>query len=127
MRYLLDTHAFLWFIAADKNLSRKTKLIIEDLSNDVSLSIISLWEIAIKYKSGKLQLKVSLAEIFNEAAKSGIEILPLDTKDLITLDSLKLLHRDPFDRLLIAQAVSNDLCLVTRDENFKLYKVKTIW
>ena len=127
MNYLLDTHSFLWFITADNKLSEKAKETIEDLDTKVYVSLISFWEIAIKIKIGKLEIKYEFSELFNEALKSDIAILPLEKSDLIQLDLLDLIHSDPFDRMIIAQAISNDLMVITKEVVFKLYPIKVLW
>lgn len=127
MNLLLDTHAFLWFITADNKISINAKTEIENINNSVFVSLVSIWEIAIKHKLGKLQLNYAFENIFNEAIKSGIEIITLEKPDLIQLDSLDLIHNDPFDRLLVAQSIIRGFTFVSKDEIIKKYPVSVLW
>lgn len=128
MRLLLDTHAFLWFIAGDSRLPNLARERIEESTNRRALSIASLWEIAIKTSIGKLELEKPFSELFPE------QILGNDIRQLrIRLRHLKLIsdmpfhHRDPFDRVLVAQALSEGLVLVSRDEILDEYGVERLW
>lgn len=128
MIYLLDTHAFLWFIEGNKSLSRKARSIIENSTIINYISIASIWEIAIKMSLGKLELKVSLEEIKNEILKNKFEILPLDFEHILELTKLEKHHKDPFDRIIISQAISENCTIISKDLNFKLYKkVEVFW
>lgn len=125
---LLDTHTFLWFLAGDEQLSEKAKLSIEDLDKTKYISIASIWEIALKLSLGKLNLDVSLNDLKNEIVNNGFEILPLDFEHIIELYKLENHHKDPFDRILIAQAVFEGYTLLSKDVNFKQYKkLKLSW
>lgn len=126
MVYLIDTHALLWFLKDDKQLSQKALEIIE--TSDIKVSIASLWEIAIKTSLGKLVLPAPFEVIFPQQLYiNDIEILQASVKHLSQLNQLEFHHRDPFDRLLIAQAMVDDMTLVSRDTAFKDYDVKVIW
>ncbi|NKB67657.1 MAG: PIN domain-containing protein [Candidatus Latescibacteria bacterium] len=128
MQVVLDTHSLLWFIMGDNRLSRNVRTIIEDLDNRVLLSVGSLWEIAIKVNIGKLTLLRAYPELFPaELQKNEIEILPIRHKDLTTLATLSLHHRDPFDRLIIAQAINDNIAIATKDGAFQDYPVQIIW
>ena len=128
MRLVLDTHSLLWFIMGNDRLSRKARTTIEDLDNQVLVSVGSLWEIAIKVNIGKLTFLRSYEEFFPvELQKNEIEVLPIRHKDLAVLANLPLHHRDPFDRLIIAQAISEDIAIVTKDSAFQGYAVQIIW
>ena len=127
MQYLLDTHTFIWFIDDVKTLSQKAAKEIAYIENDCFLSIASLWEIAIKCNIGKLQLKSSFHDITYFLADNNIRILPLEFRHLQTLLSLELIHRDPFDRIIIAQAITDDLTIITMDKHFPGYPVKCTW
>ncbi len=124
MKLLLDTHILIWLLEGNQNLNPKVKLVIEDETNSLYLSIVSLWEIAIKTSLSKLQLETPLEKIISDfVLPSGIKILPIDIAHLLTLQKLPFHHRDPFDRLLIAQAKSETLTLVSEDRVFRQYQV----
>lgn len=127
MPYLLDTHAFLWFVSGDKQLPKSAINIIKDIRESCFLSIASLWEITIKNQSNKLDLGISLEELFQFADRNQLEIIPINYEHLLQLAKLPTHHNDPFDRLIIAQAISEDLTVITRDKLFKNYNVTQIW
>lgn len=127
MAYLLDTHTFLWFISGDKQLPEPVVKKIEDISQPCFISVASFWEIAIKIQIGKLKLEMSLEELYRFAEINQIEIININEKHLIALLKLSLTHNDPFDRLIIAQAISEKLVVLTKDKEFKKYKVKQLW
>src|SRR5438105_11815586 len=109
MSILLDTNAFLWFITDNSLLSESNGNYIENFSNTIYLSIASIWEIAIKFSIGKLESTLSSFEIvFDEIEKNGIELLAISNDHLRLVSSLPFHHRDPFDRLIIAQSLTND-------------------
>lgn len=118
---------FLWFLNGDTQLSIKAKKSIQDSKQTKFISIASIWEIAIKLNLKKLTLKLSLEDLKQEVVKNGFEILPLDFDHIIGLQHLKEIHKDPFDRIIIAQAISENLCIITKDKNFDHYPVKIIW
>ncbi len=124
MNLLLDTHIFLWFISGDARLPILFRDEIQEPGNSVFLSVASLWEIIIKYKLGKLPLPQS-PEIYIPRQRQihRIESLPISETSLKNLVSLPDLHRDPFDRVLISQALSGNLTIVTVDKVFKNYSV----
>ena len=129
MKLLLDTHAFLWFIMGSANLSDKARTLIEDPVNEKLLSIASLWEIAIKNSLGKLTLASSFDELIPEQLRmNGIGLLNIRVDHLSVLTTLPFHHRDPFDRLIIAQARTMGLPLITGDE--KIHDsglVRVVW
>ncbi|MBK6978992.1 MAG: type II toxin-antitoxin system VapC family toxin [Cytophagaceae bacterium] len=127
MDILLDTHALIWFLNGDKFLSNEAKKAIEDSSNIKIVSIASIWEIAIKISLGKFQFKEGLKSFMKLIDENGFEILPITFKHALEVSKLEFIHRDPFDRLLIAQAKSDDLILITKDETIRKYQVKSIW
>lgn len=128
MGYLLDTHAFLWFLNGDNQLSSKAKKCIEDTSQTNFISIASIWEISIKLNLNKLKLAFSLEELKNEIVKNNFEILPLDFEHIIQLSTLENHHRDPFDRILISQAIAENLQIITKDSNFIFYnQIEIVW
>ena len=127
MRYLLDTHAFLWFIDGNVELSPQAKDIIQNPKYTIYLSIVSFWEIAIKLNIGKLTIDMSFDELKKETDKNDFRILPIQYEDTRILTTLKLFHKDPFDRILIAQAIQNNLTIITKDANIADYPVKISW
>lgn len=123
MKLLLDTHILLWYLEGHPSLAENKKLMIEDRRNHVAVSAASLWEITIKISIGKLELMDSLADIENTLRQQGIHILPIYTPHLQQLLGLPCHHRDPFDRLLIAQALAEGMTLVSDDAAFVAYSV----
>jgi PIN domain nuclease of toxin-antitoxin system len=128
MKILLDTCAFLWLTTDAPELTDKAKLFFQDTRNDVYLSSISIWEILVKNKLGKLPLPEN-PEIFivDQCGKHLIESLPLDSKAVFYLKDLPDYHRDPFDRMLICQAMAHNLTLLTSDTLITQYPVATVW
>lgn len=127
MILLLDTHAFLWFAADDPRLSPEAKRLLSDASNALTLSVASLWEMAIKVRIGKLALDLSIPQLIESAQQRDIEILPVKSEHVVCLTELALYHRDPFDRILIAQALTEHLHIVSRDSILDRYGVPRIW
>jgi PIN domain nuclease of toxin-antitoxin system len=127
MKLLLDTHAFLWYINGDPKLPRYASDAIRDKSNEVYLSVVSVWEALVKYQIGKLPLPPA-ADEYLEAGRISHRIadLALDRQAVSRLLSLPLHHRDPFDRMLICQALAHQLTVVTSDEVFRLYPVTVL-
>ena len=124
MNLLLDTHVFLWMLADPDRLVAGVRRTITDPNHSVFLSAVSGVEISIKRALGKLEAPAGLAE---EAEHRGLTHLPLTFRHAETLDSLPPHHADPFDRMLIAQAIAEGLTLVTHDRKFKPYPVKILW
>lgn len=125
MKYLLDTHVFLWMLLHTDKLSRKVYNVLEDSGKEIYLSAISLWEIAIKHQLKKLDLgSVDIRLLPNVAAQSDVKIITPEPYDFITYSELPLKkeHRDPFDRLLIHTAIRNNLILISKDKKFEQYK-----
>jgi len=127
MKVLLDTHIFLWFISYDSRLSINVQNIIRDPNNEIYLSIVSIWEAIIKYQLGKLPLPES-PEIYFPKQRDRHQILNLDLDEssVAQLAKLPLLHRDPFDRMLICQALENGLAIATVDAAIRKYFIKVI-
>ncbi len=121
MRVLLDTHAFLWAISDDARLGDVSRSLIFDQAERVLLSHISLWEIAIKHALARADMPVSAAEACSWAEASGFDLLPLALEHILTLEQLPPHHRDPFDRLLVAQAISEPLTLLSADAALVAY------
>ena len=125
MKYLLDTHALLWYLYGNANLSSKAKEIID---NEICYySKVSLCEIAIKQTKGLLQYKQSIQDIIDACKIEEFEELSVTSNSLELIKSLPDVHRDPFDRLLITMAMDNDLTIITTDSKIPLYNVKTVW
>ena len=128
MKYLLDTHTFLWFIAGSPLLSGDVRKLIEDPSNFRLLSIGSLWEMAIKKSIGKLELAMSFKELVeNQVQANAISLLQIEIHHLERLANLPFNHKDPFDRLLVAQCLSENIPLLSRDNSFDFYQIQRIW
>lgn len=124
MKYLLDTHAILWYLFDSENLS---KTALEIINNEFCYySKVSLWEIAIKQTRNLLQYENSIQDIINACKEDEFEELLVSGNSLDLIKSLPDIHRDPFDRLLITMAQENDLTIVTKDSKIPLYDVKTI-
>ena len=127
MNYLLDTHTLIWFLNGDKDLSAKARKAIESTEATNFVSIVSLWEIAIKVSLDRLDLKTSFEKIGEEISNNNFEMLPITFQDTLILSSLPFHHRDPFDRLLIAQGMNNKFTIISKDQYFDNYKVKVLW
>ncbi len=127
MAFLLDTHAFLWFVSGDDQLPAKIRSKIEDVNKPCFLSAVSLWEITIKHQLGKLKLNISLEKLFEYVQRNQIEIIQITPDHLLALSVLPYHHNDPFDRLIISQSIAENLVLVSRDTQLKKYKVKIQW
>jgi PIN domain nuclease of toxin-antitoxin system len=126
-RFLLDTHVFLWLIQGDPQLSDRVRSIIADDTNQLNFSVVSIWEIAIKLNIGKLKIEHSIEDIYQLLAQLKIEILPIERLDLDRYLTLPLHHRDPFDRLIISQAIDRELILISADGAFEPYPVQRLW
>lgn len=127
MAFLIDTHAFLWFVAGDKQLPESVKAKIFDINEACFLSVASLWEITIKNQIGKLTLNISLEELFEYADRNRIDIIQISCEHLLTLSKLPDLHSDPFDRIIVSQAISENFTLISKDKGLKKYKIKQQW
>ena len=128
MKLLLDTHAFLWFIAGDSQLDDYARQLIEDLSNERYLSVVSVWEITIKSSLGRLTVPAPPSALIREHAwANAIDLLAITPEHFDMLHSLPYHHKDPFDRLLIAQAMQEGMLLVTKDQAFNAYDVQAAW
>jgi PIN domain nuclease of toxin-antitoxin system len=128
MRLLLDTHAFLWFIGGDEHLSPVARGLIADETNDVLLSVASLWEMAIKVSLGKLHLSAPFESLIPEQlALNAIDLLPITFAHTARVAMMPFHHRDPFDRLLVAQSLVERMPLVSNEALFDAYSVQRIW
>ncbi len=127
MTILLDTHAFIWFLNGDNQLSAKLKDAIADTSNTCFLSIASVWEIAIKISIDKLKIKGDFDQIVDFSTENDIEILPVTFTHVQQLMQLPYHHQDPFDRIIAAQALAENLSVGTKDSIFAAYGVEVFW
>ena len=124
MRILLDTHVFIWWDSEPDLLSQRAREFCEDPNNTLVLSVVSVWEMQIKRQIGKLDLRMPLNELIeNQTRQNGVEILPVHLDHVLRLDKLPAIHKDPFDRLLIAQAKIEDIKILTSDRVFAEYDV----
>jgi len=128
MNYLLDTHTFLWFIAGNPNLSEKAKEIIEVPENRRFLSIASVWEISIKTSLKKLEINLPLNEFLSEQFSiNSIELLDMNFEHVTNVVNLPFFHNDPFDRILISQAIIEKIPIISCDIVFDKYPISRIW
>ena len=128
MKLLLDTHVFIWWSGEPDKLSEKALDACENRANRLILSIVSIWEMQIKMQLGKLKLKRSLKDLVeNQQNINNLQILPVSPNHIFMLDNLPMHHSDPFDRLLISQAIEEKLFLVSKDDKFSDYAVKLLW
>jgi PIN domain nuclease of toxin-antitoxin system len=126
MNLLLDTHTFLWYISGNTALSTAARKAIENNSLKKFVSMASLWEISIKVSLGKLSIKGTFETILDDLETNGFELLPILFTHTVAQKNLIFHHRDPFDRMLIGQAISENLHIVGRDEMFDFYFEKTV-
>ena len=127
MDLLLDTHAFIWFAENNKSLTLKAKKAIENPNNSTFISIASLWEIAIKISIGKLELKQPFENIIEPIKENAIEIIPITFEHTLKVSKLEFHHKDPFDRIIIAQALTDQMTIISNEKIFDNYKVKRTW
>jgi PIN domain nuclease of toxin-antitoxin system len=128
VKLLVDTHTFLWALMHDRRLSARSKQILTSDEHELYFSLVSLWEFAIKIKTGKLNaLGSSVAYLRSEMENYSMQLLPIRYEHLLALETLPAHHSDPFDRLLIAQAITESLPILTNDEKFTLYPAKILW
>ena len=125
--YILDTHILLWSIFDSRKLSQSAQAIIFDRNSRKFISISTMWEISIKNRIGKLRLPKGLAGIFSEIEMNGFGIIGIDRQCIEIYDNLPLLHRDPFDAIIIASAIAENMTIVSADENIQKYDVSCIW
>jgi len=128
MNYLLDTHTFLWFINDDASLSSTAKTLIEDPENTIYLSVASIWEMAIKVSLDKLEMPSPFTDFIDEQlSKNTIILLGIKTEHTGIVATLPFHHRDPFDRLIIAQSKVEDIPVIGKDAIFDDYGIKRLW
>ena len=127
MRLLLDTHTFIWWDTDPDKLSVIASRFLHDEEHELFFSVASAWEMQIKLQLGKLKLDIPLAEMIEAQRVNGLEILPIALSHVLALGELPTHHRDPFDRLLIAQANAEGATLVSKDSVFANYSVDVVW
>lgn len=128
MDILIDTHTFLWFIEDNYKLSKNAKEIIENENNRKFLSVASVWELGIKYSLGKIQFAPNFNDFIDEQlVVNNIVLLPIKLTHIKIVAELTLHHKDPFDRLIIAQAIAENLPIISIDNIFDSYPIKKIW
>jgi PIN domain nuclease of toxin-antitoxin system len=124
---LLDTHAMLWFVAGDERLSRRARKAIESPDTINYISVASWWEIAIKCSLGKLRIDRPLEDFMDERVEEGFRLLSIEAQHLPALSTLPFHHRDPFDRLIICQAMIENMTICTGDNRFAAYDIQRVW
>lgn len=128
MRLLVDSHALIWAVLHDHRLSRAARRAFQDERHELYFSIVSLWELSLKIANGKLRIVgSSVGYLHDMLGEYGIQLLPLHYSHILRAESLELHHRDPFDRMLIAQAQEEQLSILTDDAHFRRYPVKVVW
>lgn len=127
MENLLDTHTFIWFLNGDNQLSEKARRAIEKKGRMNFVSIASIWEIAIKISLGKLEMESPFNTIAEQMNANGFHLLPISFADTIQLLDLPLYHKDPFDRIIISQSITNNLTILSKDKAFQDYEIGLIW
>lgn len=131
MQLLIDTHIFLWFVSGSNKLSQTARNLIEDKTNEIFISIASLWEISIKTALGKLAISGSYETVIDDVVDNSIEILPINFAHTVLQNGLAFYHKDPFDRIIISQAIVEGMNFISADEVFDEYlkdkSVKRIW
>ena len=131
MRYLIDTHVFLWFVSSSKELSKTARTLIENGNNEIFLSIASLWEISIKTALGKLSVKGNYETVIDDVVDNSIQILPINFAHTVEQNRLPFHHRDPFDRIIISQAIVENMDFISAETVFDDYlkgkSMKRFW
>jgi PIN domain nuclease of toxin-antitoxin system len=127
MRYLVDTQSFIWFVEDDAKLPAHIRILMENVGNQLIISIASLWEMTIKMSLGKLILSGDIETMIDKVISNGFTILTIEPKHLIALSTLDFIHRDPFDRIIISQSISEDIPLISSDDVFSQYPVEWVW
>jgi PIN domain nuclease of toxin-antitoxin system len=128
MRILIDTHVFIWWTSDTKKLSQRVYNLLRDSTTEATLSIVSIWEMQIKSSLGKLEFRTELSELVKaEIDRNQIELLPLSLSHIYALNNLPHYHRDPFDRILIAQSIDTNLQIVSIDQKFDDYIDNRLW
>ena len=128
MKYLLDTHSLIWFFAGHPNISNKVREIMEDDNHQKLISLVSVWEMGIKQSKGKFNLSLPLEDYINNKIKlEDFDLLPIKLNHVSLITSLPFHHNDPFDRLLIAQSIIENIPILSKDIAFDAYDVNRLW
>ena len=127
MKYLLDTHTALWLFEGNEKLPQCTRDIIYDADIDICISVISAWEIAIKVSLGKLDFNGGVATFLSAIEANNINLMGIHGSYVKMVETLPLIHRDPFDRLIVSTAISENMTIITIDENIHKYDVSWLW
>ncbi len=128
MNLLLDTHTFIWWACEPGKLPKKIRELCENYENSLILSVVSVWEMQIKMQLGKMKIHDTLSDLIeSQMETNGVTLLDINLDHVMGLDQLPLIHHDPFDRLLISQAVTEDFFLVSKDKKIEGYPVKILW
>ncbi|UKI52825.1 MAG: type II toxin-antitoxin system VapC family toxin [Treponema sp.] len=126
MKYLLDTNALIFSLCNPNELSKSARKIIT-LERELFVSVVSFWEIAIKQSIGKLAIESDIPRIEEICKERGIQVISILSEEIEGIKKLPKFHNDPFDRIIISQALQNDFCIITRDTIIPKYPVKTLW
>jgi len=127
MNVLLDTHAAIWFFEDNKRMSKSATEVIFNLENMIYVSFASLWELAIKLSTGRLEFDNGIEGFIEAIHKNEFVLLEISSEHIKTISKLPLIHRDPFDRMIVAQAIVEDMVIVTIDDNIAKYDISHIW
>ncbi len=127
MKFVLDTHTFIWWDSDPSRLSAQARAILPDPTVTVLLSVVSVWEILIKLQLGKLSLGLPIAQIVAQQQGNGIHVLPIILDHVLALEGLPFIHKDPFDRLLVCQAMAENAVLLSADPVLAQYPVQVLW
>jgi len=127
MKYILDTQTIIWFSEGNKKISELCNKIITDINNICYISVASVWEMAVKIKINKLSLNISLNEFIEELQKQHFSFLKINFRHAASISELELHHRDPFDRIIIAQAKVENIPIISNDKKFDAYPITRIW
>lgn len=126
-KYLLDSHTIIWYLSGNENLSTNCLELIEDTSNEITVSIVSYWEMGIKISIDKLTLPIPLKDFIKLAKDKKIQTDSIPEEAVVLLQNLPFHHKDPFDRLLVAQALQERIPILSKDSQFDAYGVNRIW
>jgi len=127
MQLLLDTHTIIWYVEDDPRLPGHIRRMLKNDFNDIYVSLISFWEISIKSRLGKLSMSKSLADVVSSLDDNYFQFLTVHLDHIFCLNTLELHHKDPFDRMLLAQALAEDFALVSCDDVFDQYEIQRFW